>query len=643
MSDYTNNVHKIQVVKTKLESILIDKPVIKNTRLLKEINKIVIRCNNIIKDTYLFIKLYQLHLFENDLPLTVIKEDFVIECIKAISKKSNHLFAQKNTPVDIFYEEHFKNIPGIVLHDISLLLGANILLYIATEIVTMVNNNIQQNFIKRLFQYINIFAGRYYDENEEDETNKRGNLSRLREDFFLNRKVDPIFKKWSKKNRDRLVPEEFVKNIAYDLKVDPQKYLWYFININRDFELENDKIYDLIEKEYNEDNKKVLGKKLIKLFHPLPLRTTNIPCYITFDTRSLIRLLLKDGTIGSSIDNIKLEENKLRTWRKFFRMDKAIFKGNQKYKFHYMFLTDGFGCSLLFEPRNPKDVKVRKNSEIINDLPKVDDLSKKELRKIFKDKNIVCGDPGRKDLIELLDENGVSVRYGASRRKVESKSFRNDKILARMRLENDITKKEEILSLYCTKTTFYDRFIEYIKVKKQVDNITKKFYEDVIHRKMKFRKYCFTKSSEDKFLNRIEGTYGKDIVIVLGDWSNDNRIRGLAPTMGNGLKRLMAKRFTTLLIKEKNTSKLCSGCHNELVKMVVDGKSRHRILGCKICKEKLDNYNPSYYGEIVSREDKIKTMFRTHKVINRDYNACRNMITIVNHLIAHGRRPRAFI
>jgi len=643
MSNYTDDVHKIQVVKTKLETILIDKPVIKNTRLLKEINKIVIRCNNIIKDTYLFIKLYQLHLFENDLPLAIINEDFVIKCIKAISKKSNYGYFHENNSMDIFYEEHFKNIPGIILHDISLLASSNILLYIAKEIVTMINNNIQLNFIKRLFKYINIFAGRYYDENEEDENNKRNKLNSLKDDFFLNRKVDPIFKKWSKKNRDRLVPKEFVKNLAYDLKVDPQRYLWYFININRDFELENDKIYKLIEKEDNENNKEELRKKLIKLFHSLPLRTTNIPCYITFDTKSLIRLLLDDGTIGSSIDNIKLEENKLKTWKKFFRMDKAIFKDNQKYKFHYMFSTDGFGCSLLFEPCNPKDIKVKKNSELINDLPKVDDLSRKELRKIFKDKNIVCGDPGRKDLIELLDENGVSSRYGASRRKIESKSLRNDRILARMKIEHDITKKEEILSLYCSKTVFYDRFIEYIEVKKRVDNITRKFYEDEIHRKMKFRKYCFTKSSEDKFLNRIEETYGKDIVLVLGDWSNDNRIRGLAPTMGNGLKRLMARKFTTLLIKENNTSKLCSGCHNELVKMVVDGKSRHRILGCKICKEKLDNYNPKNYGEIVNRKDEINTMFRTHKVINRDYNACRNMINIVKHLIAHGRRPRAFI
>lgn len=643
MSKYTDDVHKIQVVKTKLESILIEKPVIKNTRLLKEINKIVIRCNNIIKDTYLFIKLYQLHLFENDLPLAIINEVFVLKCIKAISKKSNYGYFNENNPMDIFYENHFKNIFGVILHDISLLTGSSIFDYIATEIVTMVNNNIQQNFIKRLFKYINIFAGRYYDENEEDENNKISSLNQLKDDFFHNRKVDPIFRKWSKKNRDRLVPKEFVKNIAYDLKVDPQKYLWYFININREFELENDKIYKLIEKESKEVNKKELRKRLIRLFHPLPLRNTNIPCYITFDTTSLIRLLLNDGTVRSSLQNRTLEENKLKTWRKFFRMDKVIFRGNQKYKFHYMFSTDGFGCSLLFEPRNPKDVKVKKNSEIINELPKVDDLSRKKLKKIFKDKTIVCGDPGRKDLVELLDENGVSARYSASRRKIESKSLRNDRILTRMKIENDITKKEEILSLYCSKTNFYDRFIKYIEVKKRIDNITRKFYEDIIHRKMKFRKYCFTKSSEDKFLNRIEETYGKDIVLVLGDWSNDNRIKGLAPTMGNGLKRLMAKRFTTLLIREKNTSKLCSGCHNELVKMVVDGKSRHRILGCKVCKEKLDNYNPSYYGEIVNREDEIKTMFRTHKVINRDYNACRNMINIVKHLIAHGRRPRAFI
>jgi len=85
-------------------------------------------------------------------------------------------------------------------------------------------------------------------------------------------------------------------------------------------------------------------------------------------------------------------------------------------------------------------------------------------------------------------------------------------------------------------TVQYDKFKEYIQVKHKVMLETKSFYEDKLYRKLTWRRKTYRQRSEDRFLNRIRTKFGEpeDIVIEIGDWSNKNTIKGLAPTMGVG-------------------------------------------------------------------------------------------------------------
>ena len=109
------------------------------------------------------------------------------------------------------------------------------------------------------------------------------------------------------------------------------------------------------------------------------------------------------------------------------------------------------------------------------------------------------------------------------------------------------------MSNYLSTTVNYIKFKEFIRKKHKANEKTKLFYENQLYRKINWR-------SKDNFLNNIENKFGEknDIVIFLGDWSNKQGscIKG-ASTMGIGLTRLVAKKYTTLLIDEYNTSKKC--------------------------------------------------------------------------------------
>ena len=147
----------------------------------------------------------------------------------------------------------------------------------------------------------------------------------------------------------------------------------------------------------------------------------------------------------------------------------------------------------------------------------------------------------------------------------------------------------------------------------------------------------YRQKSEDKFLNNIENKFDEknDIIICIGDWSNKQGscIRGHS-TMGIGLKRLVAKKYTTLLIDEYNTSKKYCNCWQDVENVKINGNSKFRLLGCKNCK----------INNIGSPEDEQKSMFQSYSFLTRDKNSCINMLSIAKHIIYNkGTRPKEFM
>jgi len=647
--NFTKQIQPYKTIKTSLKSI------IKTPEIQKLINDLVLKCNDIIIDVYQFIRLYNLKKYKDKEELPIMDKKFISYCIMTLGTRDNRGVKSQNTEfveeLNKFYSDEFQPIYN---HTKYCLTGLNYVLpYLCISISTCLSNNIKEHFSKRIAKFVSKLGGIYYDthyngditDDKEYNTLKKEQLYNTKKSILLNKydEIPSIMIPWFESHKENLLLSEFVNSIAYDCQVNPFKYLKYTLYINSEFEKNNNAIEKQIEilqgkvirtkkqdikEKYNTEIYN-LNSKIIKLFQPLSLRNSCIPKYITIDTATLINLSTERGDKGYMLS--KLTEFKNLIWDKYFRMNKSIFK-QKDYEFNYTLQTDGIGCSLLFKHNNFKDKFIKSHDFPSNDLPYIEDLSDEQIE-LMKTKKIITADPGKKYLLYMMDKDRNVVKYSCMQRDTETLCKRNKKIKLSNKFDKpEIIEAETLLSKYCCKTNDYVKFKEFIKAKYEANKITKEFYKNELYRKLNWRTKTYRQKSEDKYLNNIKDTYGNknDTLICIGDWSNKNTIKGLVSTMGIGLKRLIAKKFNTVLVYEYNTSKKCCNCHNNIENKKINGNSKFRLLQCEYCNvECFENSNES--------------TFRYRKYLNRDQNSCANMLNIVkSYLFDNRTRPPAF-
>ena len=154
---------------------------------------------------------------------------------------------------------------------------------------------------------------------------------------------------------------------------------------------------------------------------------------------------------------------------------------------------------------------------------------------------------------------------------------------------------------------------------KLLNDKIKDFYQHELLRKLKWRTQIYRRKSEDNFLNKMESTFGKkeDVIICYGDWSTNRQMKHIMPTMGKGMRKIVAKRFDLALVNEYKSSQLCHHCYSKLE----NWQGKHRVLVCHGC---------------CGSESK-KSVF-----MNRDLNACYNLITISKDWIENKFRRSVF-
>jgi hypothetical protein len=92
------------------------------------------------------------------------------------------------------------------------------------------------------------------------------------------------------------------------------------------------------------------------------------------------------------------------------------------------------------------------------------------------------------------------------------------------------------------------------------------------------------------------------------------------PTKGIGMRKLIGKKFNYVMLDEFRTSKLCCSCHKELENY----KHIHRMLVCHNCN-----------GSNGSESKNIT-------FINRDINACKNMILLSKDWIDNKSKKKEY-
>ena len=574
-----------QTIKTSLKSI------IKNyNEIQPEINKLVIKCNDIVIQTYQFIRLYLLSKYHNNQSLPIINEKFILYCIKIQGIRDNRGKKAKDTDLldelENFYNKEFQ--PLIQKEKYNLKNLSFLLPYLAIQINTCLETNIKEHYLQHLLRFINITT--------KDLTDDKSIKFKLKNAILNKKEIPEEFVEWYNQHKSSITPTEIKKSIYYDIKAYPHKFIPCLFYMNN-----------------------ILDQKEAKLFQSIPLRNNIVPKYITIDTACLINLFATKGNKGKLLT--KLKESKDIIWSQVFRLNKKIFK-NKEYTFNYQIQTDGIGVSLSFIRNDLVDKKYgSKTEKIVEDNYRyIEDCNDNELRN-FDNKNVVGLDPGKKYLTYMVDKNNNTLKYSSTQRRVESLAKRNSRILLTEKKKNNIIEKETLLSELNCKTIDYQKFKDYIKEKTKLNNELQEFYITDLWRKMKWRQFVYSRKSEDKFLNNIKNVFGDDIVIAYGDWSRSSQMKHFMPTKNKGIRKIIEKKYETISIHEYNTSKKCSNCLEDLNYMKHNNKKTFRHLCCHKC---------------LSSENK-QTAFKT-----RDANSAINIMNIFKYYCLNKERQEAF-
>jgi len=607
---------------------------------LERINDAVSRTNIITTNSYFLLRLWVLQKYHNNQEIPIITEDTIRMSMKSLVKASAGPKPKGNN-LELLQE--FQNIGNSIF---TLQDGKNlsaILDYYATTMITAIENNIKMHFIDYIKRFVNsYFKNIYQNELQNKEFKKQfyKELQQVKNDIINDAEIltcDEKYHNWLNDNRYKIVPENYDTSYFYDIKVNPQKYLKHMIFMNLQLEEMN-----------------------TKMFQFFPLQTHLIPRHIQIDTKSLVELLI-DTDKKQYFDNI--ETNKEKLWNTFFKLHHM-----NKYVFDYTIITDGYSVSLRFlhtdfvnEARIKKDKmkngkklmkgltdeekeikkqekQVQQNKlkeenrkrrelekkekketkkEVLHEFPYIDEVSKD-----FLDGKHLFIDPGKRSLLTMMDDDGNYFSYTNKQLIKETKRIKYSSLLKNYKDKQHITEIENTLSLFNSKTCDIKNFKEYIKEKLKVNDAIAKLYQNEKFRKYKWYSYINTKRTEDNMLNKIENKYGKDIKIIIGDWSIGKQMRNFISTPNLAIKRKLNTRFEVYNIDEFRTSclnyKTEELCNNLYLpdKRNIERKM-HSILTFKM-------------------ENKRKGC------INRDKNGCKNIQKVFNHYIETGERPEKY-
>lgn len=231
-----------------------------------------------------------------------------------------------------------------------------------------------------------------------------------------------------------------------------------------------------------------------------------------------------------------------------------------------------------------------------------------------------------------VDENGyVYIKYTKGRKKVETGGIQRDKEVKRLRnikLSSEYSDKpisviemESELANYESKSTDFNTFMKYVTVRNILEDEIYDRYADMRYRKQQWYSYLNKRRGYAKLVDQIKSYYGKEAVLIYGDWSAKSQMRGVESTPGIGLKKRLRQDFEVIHINEFRTSVLCHKteevCKNLKIKR--DGKS--------------------------TRVHSILT-YRTSNgmgCMNRDKNAVLNMKKVYEYMIEHNmERPEKY-
>ncbi len=640
----------------------------------------VARVNVLTTHGYLFLKLLLLHFIEKEpFKFPIVDKEFICDIFRVIGVRTTtggrpitEDNASRHEMITNFYKQRYYHlIPSYDNLNYDHL--GHVVPYSAIEMETNINNNIFMRFEAHFIKYMKTCFNmkqkkldiRKNFTNNEERKKQFAELFRkfnsVCQDilFFTEEIENPEYRDYIISMRTRLFGNKpntdkkgnfynLLRNVSFKrknalgkfetklekrtftfyIKQHPEKYLYSFIMLA--------KLYE----EYN-----IINEQKIKLFNIIPLQTSLVPNHICIDNQGLIDLLPKGSYKNWANDNKK---QKSTIWNWVFNLNRKEFR-KKNHNFHFMIKTDGVACSVVFTMSSSIENNYVAKKSKYEEMQYIQDriISEKKdqngnIQRFLtpeglkmKEMTKVCIDPGMQDLIHCgayVDGEFRSMRYTQNQRRFETKLKKYQKLREKIKTQY-VQYCEQQLSLLNSKVNSYAEFRKYVLYKNYYNISLRQHYSMRVFRKVNFYSFINTQKSEARMMNNFKKIFGepKSVCIGYGDWSKGSfNAPGHEPTISKKLRRMFVEKgYQTNLLNEYRTSITCNECGGELSKFFPkekkgkNGESKevlcHGLLRCE-----------------TSKEQSCKT------VHNRDKNAVKNMIAILDHLFEFGARPKEF-
>ena len=650
------------------------------------INQAIQDVHNIVTDASVLLRAFYLQWFQENHPLQNNEdalelniEMLTMACniVQGATKLSTRKETDDNGKLDTFnkmldsYNKLYQRLNFNANVDTQLSLS-HILSYSKTNMLTAYENNIKCHFKKYPKRYITCDI---LSKTDMDATSAKKLANAVCNHFLYDMLIEDSYTQlmtthslqldaWGILFPDKMTKKQLPR--CWDLKVHPWVYLYRMVWINQCLEID----FPSVKPKYR------------KLLNPLPFHSSFIPMHIRLDTSGISQLLMSKqritdfkelyyietgiklnmstkGDMLSSFEKLHGREmnNKkeggmyatkmwsfltnltsCRQWKDLQEHEMKNDPLHRKWVFDNAIITDGVSISFQTIDESKfgrKDLVGKKNN-------KKKGSAQEEFSEGFSDDEIANNkatscDPGKKEILAITD--GITtIKYTRGQRQNDTFLNERRKVTRKRRINDGVLDYEsKWMNQYCKRSCHLHTFERYACSRKRKQEQLSKCYSNRCFREFKFLAYVSTKSSEDKFADRVFQTFKesntknatctnstiqanaakevqnrKDIIIGWGNWGkHPNAVKAGCPSPGIGIRRRFQKLFNTATIEEKYTSQICPCCQGRTLEN--PGKNegisitRHHLLRCTNdnCKSRWWNRNVSASFNILCRTLKI--------------------------------------
>ena len=627
-----------------------------NPEHMEALQNLVVTVNELTTNTYLFSRLLftrELYPNQNFLLSHFVTKEFFTEVFLSLTTRHEH--GSIATPQTLEYRDlirsclpYYRMITGF--RPIALPKGQQIALYQANAIFTCYLNTTMNGFGQQLRRVINrILDVKSRANNRKTQLREQGyaqtDINAIIEqeiygparEFKLAvaqrpidiraipngmnnafNKLQPLFSSYPAEYR-------FQENsIYYDSQVNPEKHLLAYYNLTKICETES-----------------------ISSFQCFPLRNSWTPAYMQIDTT-----ILRDHILHEARGTYTMEA-KMESWGKVVDLNCKAMKAQgmpDDIKFRGTLHTDGVGVTVI---KTNEDTRAGGPRHQINRRtekePNITDLSITELRATTG--QCVLIDPNRRDLLFCMHENSTPeepfvLRYTKNTQSKQRKERKFRKLRESKKQQSpNINEAEQKLGRVSRSTSLPHVFSLYLIERTKVSAELKNFYSNTstdrmlhpvpLHRKLKLSSILNKNREDDRLANSIRAQFGQNCILVMGNWSATmakfhQLIRGI------GMRRALRKRgFRLLMIDEYNTSRHCPDCQEKTL------ENFRRVPNPRPWQRQ-DQPTVICHGLLRCTNQNCLQSMASHRLLNRDVVATRNMCHILHGLRQEGTRPRRF-